>query len=264
MAKLTRRILRACESYQRNKLLTQASQAILELVLPKKSIEILSIDFLGPLTKTKYGYEQILVMVDMFTKYTKLYPMRKATGEMAVRKIDEFIKYIGMPQKVLSDKGTQFTSHRWREALEERGIQKILTSIRHPQANMVERYLEAGKDCEIEYDQHGYEIIIGTAIEIAKGYPHVWRKPHMSQSVVTAPKLPKNVRKRYEGSDEVIPGMEHIRPLMTDEERIQLARQEAKEATAEKKRKKRKSKGPETTVERATTGGRRPRRDLPK
>ncbi|XP_033222744.1 uncharacterized protein K02A2.6-like [Belonocnema kinseyi] len=78
-------------------------------------------------------------MVDTFTKYTKLYPIRKATSEMAVRKIDDFIKDIGMPPKVLSDRGTQFTSHRWREALEERGIQTILTSIRYPQANMVER-----------------------------------------------------------------------------------------------------------------------------
>ena len=102
-------------------------------------MELLSIDFFGPLVKTKYGYEHILVMIDTFTKYTKLYPLKRATCEATVRKIDKFINDLRKPQKILSDRGTQFTSKRWKEALKERGIKMILTSIRHPQANMVER-----------------------------------------------------------------------------------------------------------------------------
>lgn len=80
-----------------------------------------------------------MVMMDTFSKFTKLYPMRKATSKMAIKNLDEFIAEIGKPCKILSDRGTQFTSHRWIQALEERGIRRILTSIRHPQANMVER-----------------------------------------------------------------------------------------------------------------------------
>ena len=112
---------------------------ILELVKPDKPLKLISVDFFGPLTKTKYGYEYILVMIDTFTNYTKLYPLRKATCNATIRKLDDFITQIGKPQKVLTGRGTQFTSKKWKEALEERDIKGILTSIRHPQANMVER-----------------------------------------------------------------------------------------------------------------------------
>ena len=89
--------------------------------------------------KTKYGYEYILVMIDTFTKYTKLYPLKRVTCEATIRKVDEFIDSVGKPQKILSDRGTQFTSKKWKEAPKDKNIKMILTSIRHPQANMVER-----------------------------------------------------------------------------------------------------------------------------
>ena len=139
LAKLLRQILSTCDSCQRNKIPTTASMIILESVKPDNLFELISVYFFGPLTKTKYGYEYILIMIDTFTKYTKLYPLRKATCNATIGKLDNFIAQIGKTQKVLTDRGTQFTSKKWKEALEERDIKGILTSIRHPQANMVER-----------------------------------------------------------------------------------------------------------------------------
>ena len=104
------------------------------MVQPKEPLELISIDFFGPLVKTKYGYEYILVVIDTFTKYTKLYPLKRTTYEATVKKIDKFINNIGKLQKIQSDRGTQFTSKKWKEA-----IKMILTSIRHSQANIVER-----------------------------------------------------------------------------------------------------------------------------
>ncbi|XP_033218356.1 uncharacterized protein LOC117173822 [Belonocnema kinseyi] len=78
-------------------------------------------------------------MIDTFTEYRKLYPIKSATSETAIRKLDEFSEKVGATKKVLSDRGTQFTSKKWRKALQERNLWMILTSIRHPQANMVER-----------------------------------------------------------------------------------------------------------------------------
>ena len=138
-AKIVRQTLTTCDSCQQNKIPTTAAAIIQGSVQPEEPLELLSIDFFGPLVKTKYGYEHILVMMDTFSKYTKLYPLKRATCEATVRKIDEFINDLGKPQNILSDRGTQFTSKRWKEALEERGIKMILTSICYPQANMVER-----------------------------------------------------------------------------------------------------------------------------
>lgn len=137
--KLTRQFLHTCDSCQRNKILTTVSQAIIEPVLSEKPLEILSIDFFGHMTKSKFRYEYLLVMIDTFSKYTKCFPLRNATCDAAIKKIDEFIENIGKLDKVLSDWGTQFTCKRWKQALDERGIKRILTSIRYPQANMVQR-----------------------------------------------------------------------------------------------------------------------------
>ena len=112
---------------------------IQESVQPAVPLELISIDFFGPLVKTKYGYKHILVIIDTFSKYTKLYPLKRATCIATVRKIDQFIDNIGKPQKILSDRDTQFTGRKWKEALKQREIKMIITSKRHPSANMVER-----------------------------------------------------------------------------------------------------------------------------
>ena len=139
LAKVARQVLRDCDSCQRNKVPTCASPVIQEYVRPEKPPQLLSIDFFGPLTKTKYGYEHILVMMDTFTKYTKLYPLRRATTKAAIRSLENFMTVVGKPERVLADRGTQFTSKKWTEALKEKNIKLVLTSVRHPQANMVER-----------------------------------------------------------------------------------------------------------------------------
>ena len=60
------------------------------LQLQKEDTRI-SIDFFGPLVKTKYGYEYVLVMIDTFTKYTKLYPLMKATCNATIGKLNDLI-----------------------------------------------------------------------------------------------------------------------------------------------------------------------------
>jgi len=44
-------------------------------------------------------------------------------------------------KKKLSDRGTQCISRSWKRKLENEGIQMILTSVRHPQANPAERQI---------------------------------------------------------------------------------------------------------------------------
>ena len=85
-------------------------------------------DFFGPLTETKYGYEYILVMMDTFTKYTKLYPLKQATTEAAIRSLESFTASIGKPERILADKGTQFTNKELTEALKEMNIRLVATS----------------------------------------------------------------------------------------------------------------------------------------
>lgn len=49
------------------------------------------------------------------------------------------LEELGRSEKIQSDRKTQFAYKKCTETREERSIRMILTSIRHPQANMVER-----------------------------------------------------------------------------------------------------------------------------
>ena len=55
MAKIIRQILSTCDSCQRNKATTVANATIQESVQPEEPLELLSIDFFGPLVKKNTG-----------------------------------------------------------------------------------------------------------------------------------------------------------------------------------------------------------------
>ena len=77
--------------------------------------------------------------MDIFTKYTNLYPPKRATTKAAIRSLENFTNLVGKSERILADRGTQFTSKKWTEALKERNMRLVLTSVRHSQANMVGR-----------------------------------------------------------------------------------------------------------------------------
>ncbi|XP_023288921.1 uncharacterized protein LOC111674083 [Orussus abietinus] len=138
--KRIRKRLSACDSCQRNKIYTVGSFAEMQNIIPRKPRELASVDFYGPLPTGKGGVKYIPAIIDVFSKVTALYALKRATAEATLKCLrDRYIPRFGTPKKLLSDQGTQFTSDKWREGLQQEGIQHILTSIRHPQANPVER-----------------------------------------------------------------------------------------------------------------------------
>ena len=81
-------------------------------------------------------------MLDAFSKYVKLYAIKRQTTRIALKKlIESYIPEVGKPERVLSDHGTQFTSHVWSRKLRELGIRVIFSSVRHPQSNPAERVM---------------------------------------------------------------------------------------------------------------------------
>ena len=110
--------------------------------LPEKSNGILSIDFYGPLPKSKGGFKYILSTIDEFSKFVVLYPLRRAVTKAVISELtkDHFPKF-GQPSKTITDHGTQFTSPQWSKFLKQINIQPIFFSIRHSQSNIVENFL---------------------------------------------------------------------------------------------------------------------------
>lgn len=108
---------------------------------PTKPLERVSIDMMGPLPTGKGGTHYILAILDVFSKYIKLYAIKRATKKSIVNKlINDYISTTGKPESIISDNGTQFTSKSWYNTLKERYIKCIFTTKYHPQSNPVERY----------------------------------------------------------------------------------------------------------------------------
>ena len=96
---------------------------------------------MGPFLPGRKGERYILSIIDCFSRYLILVPLKDHTATSVSRAIYErVIRYFGCPQKILSDKGTEFTGKIWSELLELFGIQQLLTSPYNPQGNgIVER-----------------------------------------------------------------------------------------------------------------------------
>ena len=115
--------------------------------VPKGRIEstspwdALSIDIMGSFVAGRKGERYILSIIDCFSRYLILVPLRDHTATTVSRALYErVIGYFGCPQKILSDRGTEFTGYIWTDLMELLGIQQLLTSPYYPQGNgIVER-----------------------------------------------------------------------------------------------------------------------------
>lgn len=80
-------------------------------------------------------------MVYTFSKYTKLYALKKSTTAAILKRILlEYIGEVGRLENILTNNGTQFMAQKWKTALKELGIHLKYTTTYRPQKNPVERY----------------------------------------------------------------------------------------------------------------------------
>ena len=70
-------------------------------------------DFVTGLPKVRGGYDSIWVIVDRLTKSTHFIPVKTTYQAKDLAKIylKEIVKLHGAPNSIISDRGTQFTSH---------------------------------------------------------------------------------------------------------------------------------------------------------
>ena len=73
-------------------------------------------DFVTGLPQTSKVFDSISVIMDRLTKSAHFLPVKTTYSEAqyAQMYIDEIVRLHGVPISIISDQGSQFTSHFWR------------------------------------------------------------------------------------------------------------------------------------------------------
>ncbi|KAL0165899.1 hypothetical protein M9458_037743, partial [Cirrhinus mrigala] len=109
---------------------------LVPLSIPQRPWSHIGIDFATDLPKSD-GFTTILVVIDHFSKACKLIPLPGLPTAMNTAQLlfSQIFRHFGIPEDIVSDRGTQFTSRVWREFFRLLGVSISLSSGYHPETN---------------------------------------------------------------------------------------------------------------------------------
>jgi transposase InsO family protein len=92
-------------------------------------------DFILGLPRTHASYDSIWVVVDRLTKSAHFIPVKTNYNSAVLAELymSRIVCLHGVPKKIVSDRGTQFTSHFWQQLHEALGTHLNFSSAYHPQ-----------------------------------------------------------------------------------------------------------------------------------
>ena len=109
------------------------------------------IDFAGPLHGQMY-----LVIVDAFSKWPEIVEMTSSTTTSTINVLQRLFAQFGLPETIVSDNGTQFTSAVFQEYCRENTIKHIKSPPFHPQSNgQAERFVDTFKRALMKLKDEG-------------------------------------------------------------------------------------------------------------
>ncbi|KAK3535972.1 hypothetical protein QTP70_022854 [Hemibagrus guttatus] len=129
--------MRACSTCAQARTSCQLPEGLLEpLLIPRRPWFHLSVDFLTDLPDSG-GHTTVLVVVDRFSKGCKLMPLKGLPSAMQTAEalFLHMFRNFGLPEDIVSDWGSQFTSRVWGSLCARLGIGVSLSSGYHPQSN---------------------------------------------------------------------------------------------------------------------------------
>jgi transposase InsO family protein len=128
--------VRVCERCQENARLPPTAQHA-SWSWPMGPWKRLHLDFAGP-----FMGKMFLVVVDSYSKYLDIIPMSHATTASTVQALRHLFSFFGLPEHIVTDNGTQFTSDEFKTFLSKNDILHSTTAPGHPATNgMAERHV---------------------------------------------------------------------------------------------------------------------------
>jgi hypothetical protein len=65
---------------------------------------------IGPLKPAPGNFKCVFMLIDKFSKWKEYMSLTKASSEKTVEFLDQIIHCFGLPNNIITDLGTQFTS----------------------------------------------------------------------------------------------------------------------------------------------------------
>jgi hypothetical protein len=118
------------------------------LPIPEWKWDVVTMDFITGLPRTRKQHDSIMVVVDKLTKAAHFIPLK--TTHRAVDVVDIFLKEVvcldGIPKIIVSDRDPKFTSSFWKGVFKGFGMNLNFSTVYHPksngQTNRVNRVIE--------------------------------------------------------------------------------------------------------------------------
>ena len=124
-----------CEACQfHSKKLHQPTQALQTLPL-SWPFSVWGLDILGPFPRAVGGFEYLYIAIDKFTKWPEVEAVRKVTAQSAIKFFKGLVYRFGVPNRVITENSTQFTSHTFMQYIQDLGSKVYFASVAHPRSN---------------------------------------------------------------------------------------------------------------------------------
>src|SRR5690606_1733826 len=104
-------------------------QSKIQFYKAEKFNEIVSIDFMGPLPQTVRNHKYILTIIDKFTRFARIIPVRSQNFRAAIKSLlNNWIYDFGIFKTLVSDNGTHFVNKVVKEFTRLLNVKHITTS----------------------------------------------------------------------------------------------------------------------------------------
>jgi hypothetical protein len=103
-----------CQHFSKHRHTPAASLKTIPLTWP---FAVWGLDMVGPFKTAPGGLTHLLVVVDKFTKWIKVKPIKKLHGSSTIKFFNEIITRYGVPHSIITDNGTNFAKGSFRGVL---------------------------------------------------------------------------------------------------------------------------------------------------
>jgi transposase InsO family protein len=93
------------------------------------------LDILGPFPRAQGGYRYLYVTIDKFTKWVEVELVCTISARSIVKFIRGLVCCFGVPNRIITENGSQFTSGLFREYCASAGIMICFASVAYPRSN---------------------------------------------------------------------------------------------------------------------------------